>query len=140
MLGLAKSSRHLARDWNFAKYVYFSADVATALYRTTGIVTPVKAHWNNPVFNEPDPYFSGQAVGREYLNLAPDVPSRGSSPYTVQALIEVNNGLVQLVAYAERTHQFEVSALLPEAQRLLEEAHRTMEAKLARNVFLPRSS
>lgn len=136
MLGIAKTSRTQEADWAFAKYVYFSGEVAAALFRTTGIVTPVKAHWKDPVFDEPDPYFRGQAVGRAYLDLAPTVPPRTSSPYNVQALIEVNNCLVALVEYADRNHQYEASALVPEAQRLLNTAQRTMQAKLDRNVFL----
>ena len=136
MLGIAKTSRGQSTNWKFAKYVYFSEEVAAALFRTTGIVTPIKAHWTNPIFDEPDPYFSGQAVGREYLNLAPSVPLRASSPFTVQALIEANNCLVQLVNYAERTGQFDAAALIPEAQRLLDGAQRAVQAKLARNVFL----
>ncbi len=136
MLGIAKTSLRQKADWEFAKYVYFSAEVAAALFRTTGIVTPIKRHWSLPIFDEPDPFFRGQAIGREYLKLAPSVPPRTSSPYAVQALIEVNNCLVQLVSYADRTGQYDVAALLPEAQRLLDGAQRTMQAKLARNVFL----
>ena len=136
MLGLAKSSLRQSKDWRFAKHVYFSEEVATSLFRTTGIITPVKAHWNHPIFDQPDPYFSGQAVGREYIKLAPFVPRRASSPYSVQALIEMNNCLVQLVAFADRTRQYDFESLLPEAQRLLNGAQRTVQAKLARNVFL----
>ena len=136
MLGLAKSSRRSRANWEFAKHLYLSAEVATSTFRTTGIVTPVKAHWTNPIFDEPDPFFCGQAVGREYLNLAPDIPPRPSSPYTVQALIEVNNCLVQLMNYADRTKRYTMEELVPEAQRLLEAAQVAVQAKLARNVFL----
>jgi arabinosaccharide transport system substrate-binding protein len=136
MLGLAKSSRRSRANWEFAKHLYLSAEVAISTFRATGIVTPVKAHWTNPIFDEPDPFFCGQAIGREYLKLAPDIPPRPSSPYTAQAVIEVNNCLVQLMIYADRTKQHTMEELVPEAQRLLEAAQVALQAKLARNVFL----
>jgi arabinosaccharide transport system substrate-binding protein len=136
MLGIAKSSKSRAIDWELAKLLYFSPETAVRLFRATGIVTAVKSNWSNPAFDQPDPYFSGQPVGRLYIDLAPSIPRRTSSPYNQPALFQMTNCLIELVDYADRQRAFEWPALVPEAQRLLDVAQHAMQAEIDRNVFL----
>jgi arabinosaccharide transport system substrate-binding protein len=81
MLGIPKSVPDFDRAWRYAKHLYLSLDLARGLFRTTGIISPVKQHWTDPVYDAPSAYFCGQRAGRLYIAAAPDVPPRTSSPY-----------------------------------------------------------
>jgi arabinosaccharide transport system substrate-binding protein len=136
MLGISKASRTQEADWEFAKAIYLSREMAEALYRATYIVSPIKANWTNPIYDEPDPFFSGQPVGRLYLNLAPEVPPRPSSPYNKQAIEKLSTTLIALVEHADRQRSYDPAALLEEAQRRLDIAQREIATLINRNVFL----
>jgi len=78
MLGIARDAEDPDALWEFAKHLYLSDELARALYTEGQIITPVTEHWDDPVFDEPDPYFQGQAKGRLYIQAAPDVPRRSA--------------------------------------------------------------
>lgn len=139
MLALAKVSRTPDVNWKFAKAIYLSREMSTALFRATCIISPFKANWSDPAYDEPDPYFRGQPVGRWYVGLAPDVPARTSSPFNMLAVRRLANCMTALVAYAEANRIDEPAALEIEAQRLLTVAQRDFAALVARNVFLSRA-
>jgi arabinosaccharide transport system substrate-binding protein len=130
-----KSPEDLEALWSFARHLYLSEDLAKELYRSGGIVTPVKSHWNDPLFDEPSAYFSGQPVGRMYINLAPGVPRRSSSPFNTLALNRVNDALVQLAEESRKAGLPEPAALRAQAHRLLAQAERQVRAQIDRNVF-----
>jgi arabinosaccharide transport system substrate-binding protein len=138
MLGIPKRARDFERAWRYAKHLYLSAELARALFRTTGIITPVKGHWTDPVYDEPSPYFSGQRPGRLYIAAAPEVPPRTSSPYNALAQIKLADSALALKAYAQRTGASTVAELLPEARRVLAAAEAQVRAQMQRNVFLAR--
>jgi arabinosaccharide transport system substrate-binding protein len=66
----------------------------------TGIISPVKRHWADPVYDEPSPYFSGQRYGQLYIAAAPEVPPRTSSSYNALAQIKMGDSALALKAYA----------------------------------------
>jgi arabinosaccharide transport system substrate-binding protein len=134
-LGITKSSPDFERSWAMAKHLYLSERVAESLYRTTYIISPVKAHWELPFYREPDPYFSGQPVGAMYIQEAPNVPVRHTSPYLALARDRVMSALTMLKAHAVARNQFEADQLLPEAQRLLRQAQAELSARIERNVL-----
>ena len=136
MLGITKASRTPDAAWAFAKQLYLSPATAKRLYDIAGIISPIKANWSQPFYDEPDPYFCGQAIGRMYIQLAPDVPLRPSSPYYGVAQQLLNLAVIQLCRYADDHRLYEPKALEPEAQRLLDEAQRQLQAQMDRNVFL----
>ncbi len=136
MLGLAKVSRTPDANWEFAKAIYLSREMSTALFRATCIISPFKANWSDPAYDEPDPYFRGQPVGRLYVGLAPDVPLRTSSPFNMTAIRRLANCMTSLVAYADAHREYDPAALEPEARRLLAAAQREMVTLVDRNVFL----
>ena len=109
--------------------------MAESLYRATYIISPVKAHWTLPIYQEPDPFFSGQKVGALYIAEAPHVPPRIASPYMTFAMERMMSVLVALKAHAIAQNVFDADALLPEARRLLAEAQRDLAARIARNVL-----
>ena len=136
MLGIPKRVKDFDSAWRYAKNLYLSPDLARALFRTTGIISPVKRHWTDPVYDEPSTYFAGQRYGRLYIAAAPDVPPRTSSPYNALAQIKMADSALALKAYAQYYGTYTVAELLPEARRLLARAEAEVRAQMQRNVFL----
>jgi len=136
MLAIPKRAPNFQRSWAFAKYLYLSPELARDMYRRVGIITPVREFWSDPVFDQPNPYFSGQASGRLYIQMAPYVPMRTSSPYKPQAVIAVNDALIRLKHFAESTNTFDVAALQAQARIELDSAQAVIQRKMAANAFL----
>jgi arabinosaccharide transport system substrate-binding protein len=136
MLGIPKASRDPETCWAFAKELYLSPALAAESYRALSIITPVKEFWSLPVFDEPDAYFGGQPAGRLFINQAPNVPVRSSSPYGTLAQARVTDALISLAAVINRTGETDVEKLLPEARRLLDFAQDQVARQVDRNVFL----
>src|SRR5262245_24227464 len=136
MLGIPKRVHDFDRAWRYAKHLYLSPDLAHALFRTTGIISPIKRHWTDPVYDEPSPYFCGQRYGRLYIAAAPDVPPRTSSPYNALAQIKMADSALALKAYAQQHGRYTTAELLPEAGRLLAQAEAEVRTQMQRNVFL----
>jgi arabinosaccharide transport system substrate-binding protein len=136
MLGITRSSPRQEAAWEFAGHLYLGRPMAEALFRGDGIISPNKANWDDPVYDQPDPYYCGQHVGRLFIGEAPEVPFRPSSPYSTQAINAFDNCLIRLTAYAERVGRWDPAFLMPEARRLLAGAQGEITASIARNRFL----
>jgi arabinosaccharide transport system substrate-binding protein len=136
MLGIPKRVKDFDSAWRYAKYLYLSPELARGLFQTTGIISPVKRHWADPVYDEPSAYFSGQRYGRLYIAAAPDVPLRTSSPYQALAQIKMADSALALKTYAQQYGTYTVAELLPEARRVLAQAEGQVREQMQRNVFL----
>jgi len=136
MLGITKAGATTSTAWAFAKQLYLSSDTAHRLYDVARIVTPIKANWNQPFYDEPDPFYSNQRIGRMYIQLAPEVPVRPSSPYYPMTQQLLSSVVIRLCRYADEHRLYDGPSLEPEAQRLLDEAQHKVEAQIHRNAFL----
>lgn len=136
MLAINRRTEHFETCWEFAKELYLSPRLAEQMYRETNIISPVKELWTSSFYDEPDAYFGGQAAGRLYIEQAPHVPIRTSSPYYTYALQAVCGVLAELRAHADRTRTYDEAVLQVEAQRLLDREQRRTEREIQRNVFL----
>ncbi|MDX2131833.1 MAG: extracellular solute-binding protein [Planctomycetota bacterium] len=130
MLGISRDAPNPEECWAFAKHLYLSPELSRRLYTEGDIITPVKAFWSDPVFDEPDAYFGGQARGRAYINLAPQTPPRYNSPFSALALDRLRSAATQLAAYADAHPPATPESLEPEAARLL----KAMQADIMRHV------
>jgi len=139
MIGINKRSAHIEESWEMAKELYFSAEIAEETWRKTNILSPVKTLWDEPFYHEPDPYCSGQRVGSLYIEAAPHVPLRPSSPYTNMAYAYISHATMALRAYAEGHDIYEPEELKPEALRLLHYYQDRLAKLISRNVFLSES-
>ncbi|WP_197457021.1 ABC transporter substrate-binding protein [Cephaloticoccus capnophilus] len=135
MIGINKRAEHIEQAWELAKHLYMSAELAEQSFRENSLITTVKALWSLPIYDEPEPYCGGQIVGRMYIDQAPHVPRKPSSPYAGLASEYVRNVTMALRAYAERTETYDVAALETEALRLLSEAQAALQKQIARNLF-----
>lgn len=136
MLGFSRHTTNFEIAWEFAKELYLSPLLAEQMFKDTNIITPVTALWDSPIFDEPDPFFSGQPSGRLYIEQAPQVPRRPSSPYAISGAERFTNTLAALRSYADRNQIYDEATLRVEAQRLLDVAQLEFERFINRNVFL----
>ena len=134
-MGITKAAPDFERAWAMAKHLYLSPEVAEAHFRATCIISPVKAFWKLPAYHEPDPFFSGQTVGQLYIEEAPNIPERNSSPFLGFVKERMMAILVTLKAHAIAHQQFDTDALMPESRRLLAEAQQDLATRVARNVL-----
>ncbi len=136
MLGISKTSKDPDTAWTFARRLYLDDSVARKLFESNGIITPVKRLWKSDFYDTPDPYFSGQPIGRLYINHAPRVPRRTSSPYNSIAKDRVQTAIINLRNYALANKTFEPHQLLTEAHNQLRIAQDQMQHDLDRDTFL----
>lgn len=132
MLAIPKTAPDPDQSWKFAKHLYVSRELARELYTVGGIITPITSYWDDPIYDEPEPYFGGQRVGRMYIDLAPDVPVRDSSPYSRRALERLGDAGLMLLDYANRERLYEPAELEDRAYELLEEAQFALERQMER--------
>jgi arabinosaccharide transport system substrate-binding protein len=135
MLGISRDAQNIDELWQFAKHLYLSRELSLRLYQEGDIITPVTEFWNDPVFDAPDPYFSGQPRGRLYINLAPDVPPRYNSPFSALALVRLQAAASRLAAFADANPPATPDRLRPQAARLLTEAQADVMQHVRRNRF-----
>ena len=136
MLGIPKNSGNFEESWAYAKKLYFTRGIAHELYREAGIITPVKEFWGDDIYKDPNQYFSGQANGQLYIQQAPQVPLRTSSPYNSLAVTKVGDCAMGLKSYAARKKIYSVEELMPQAKLLLKKAEAEVRKQMERNVFL----
>jgi len=136
MVGINKRSAYTEECWEILKALLLSAEVAERAWRETNILSPMKTLWEEPFYHEPDPFYGGQLVGPLYMEAAPHVPHRSSSPYAPMAYSYLANGTMALLSYAEKHEIYDPVSLKPEALRLLQQQQARLEKLISRNVFL----
>ncbi len=99
MLGITRHSTHKDLAWEFAKFLYLNEKDLAGRFEATNIIPPVKSAWNEPAFDTKRPYWSNQALGRQYANLAPSVPFQYTSPFIGTAKGKFGEALVASVQY-----------------------------------------
>lgn len=135
MLCFPKACRDFAVNWEFARELYLDPVLAEQLFLKGAIISPVKDNWTASYYDAPNPYFCDQAIGRAYINVAPDVPMRTSSSYKTLAIARVTDALIRLKRRAELGGAFDREALLPMAREELAVAQSYIVDKMARNRF-----
>ncbi len=136
MIGITKTTNDPEGAWKVAKHLYLSEVLAEELFVTNGIISPVKSYWDRDFYDVPSDYFSGQPVGRMYIDLAPDIPIRTSSPFNTQAKDRVANALYRVKEYALKTGRHTPEELMDRAHLELQKAERIVKRQVEQNVFL----
>ena len=148
-LGIAKQVDDLEAAWVFARDLYLRPETARRLYETNLIISPVKDHWDDPLYDEPVPFYSGQPVGRLMIELAEDVPPRAPSPFKAVADARLATAMFRLAEFVsdhpaavrgaswtqDQLDAFRRDIVEPEAAKLLREAQAEAELVINRNRF-----
>jgi arabinosaccharide transport system substrate-binding protein len=135
MLGFPTTSTKADLAWEVGMLLYTSPETARALYTQVDIITPVRALWQDPIYDEPDSFFMGQKKGRMFIELAPDVPIRTSSPYNQVAVFEMRDAAVNLLNWANDRNITDPEAMLDQANILLQRAQANVVRQMSRNAF-----
>lgn len=140
MIAIPKTTRDFDTAWAFAKELYLSPELAKKLYETNHIISPRVDLWDEPYYAVKEPYFSNQQTGLMYIEQAPNVPFRTSSPFHQVAMQQIMNVAFDVKQYAEENDEYDLDALVPETKRLLELAEQRIKMEMSRNVFIAGSS
>ncbi|GJM18267.1 MAG: hypothetical protein DHS20C14_04800 [Phycisphaeraceae bacterium] len=136
MMGIPKTTDQPDVAWELIRELYLSRDVARELYESNGIISPVTELWDDPMYDEPSAFFSGQAVGRAYIGEAPNVPPRPASPYYRSAQLRLQDAAVITGERARAAGMSTPEEILPLAREALADAQASIERQMARNVFI----
>ena len=135
MLGISREAKNQDELWEFAKHLYLSPDLSRRLFLEGDIISPVREFWNDPIYDQPDPFFGGQARGRLFVDLADDLPPRYNSPFGAMAVERLRAVASELAAIADATPDATVADLESHAQRLLTKVQEDVMRHARRNRF-----
>lgn len=99
MLGITKQCREQDLAWRLALHLYLDKPELGERFRDTNIIPALRDAWQQPAFEEKRPYWSNQAVGTLYANLAPQAPFQYTSPFITAAKAKLGEALVACVQY-----------------------------------------
>lgn len=137
MMSFFHDSENFDQSWELAKQLLLNREAAVERYRRTGIIAPIASFWDDPAFSEPNPFFSNQKVGQLFIEQAPHVPTRYSSPYIEQALQQIQRILINTREKAEARKLYHREALIPLISEQLEEAQTQIDSLMKRNPYFP---
>lgn len=132
MLGVPRSSPNIDKALRLAEHLYLNPELRIELFRRNNILPPRRDLWDHPVFDEPREFWSGQAIGRLYADLARDVPAQFSSPFVEIAKGKMGQVISGLSSYYDRHGE---RGFEDEVRRRLSEAARLVRLQMARNPF-----
>ena len=121
-LAISKDTKNLKLAWELAKHLYSDKATLGARFRSTNILPAFKSTWSVPEIGMPIPYFSGQAIGREYAALAAQTPAVYSSPVHRLALSKIDD------AYAHAVQHFDAHGEAGLDEVIRRELHASAEA------------
>lgn len=98
MIGITRACRHQDLAWELLQFLYFDRASLVKRYESTGILPPLRDVWADPVFDQPDPYFGGQRIGKLYQELAGELPAVHLGPYWAETSELVKNAIYSCTA------------------------------------------
>jgi arabinosaccharide transport system substrate-binding protein len=125
MMGIPRQARDPQAAWKLLEFLCFSPEAAAARRRSSAIVSAMPRTWTEPIRASGDPFFGGQEIDQLYFSLAPQVPPRCITPFSITAQAGLTMVLSHAVAHvqAHGTEGLEeaCSAWLEEAASELEQ-------------------
>ncbi len=135
MLGIPKTTQAFEQSWETAVELYTNPEIARELYRMVDIISPIRSLWNDPVYAEPDPYFMDQQKGLMFIDLAPDIPLRSSSPYNYNAVLEIRDSAINVMSWTQGQSEWTHDQLVDQVSLQLKRAQGAIERQMSRNAF-----
>lgn len=136
MIAIPKTTENFDDAWAVAKELYLSPELARKLFESNHIISPVKSLWSESYYAAEEPFFSGQQSGLLYIEQAPNVPFRTSSPFHQVAMQQIMDAVSALKNYAQNEQVYATQPLFLEAKRLLKQADERIKQEMSRNVFI----
>lgn len=130
---ITKRTKNPDLAWELAKYLYLNPAALGERFKGTNVVPPFKDAWDLPEFKEPNPYFSGQPVGKLYAELAPQTPPFFSSPVDSVARAKLNEAYTRAIEHFKAHGQ---EGLMDAIRRELKKAEDDVRRMASRNQVL----
>ncbi len=135
MLGISRQAKNPDELWEFAKHLYLSPELSRQLFVQGDIISPVRTFWSDPVYDQPDPFFSGQPRGRLFVSLADQLPPRYNSPFGALAVERLRAVASELARICDGIPNATAADMEPHAIRLLARAQADVMRHVERNRF-----
>lgn len=74
-LGISRLSANKPAAWAFIAYMLGEAKTVNNMYRKMDIFPALKEAYNDPMYNEPQPFFAGQQTRRFFVDMAEQSPA-----------------------------------------------------------------
>lgn len=101
-LVVVKQTKNPDLAWELAKFLYFDRGDLGKRFTATNIIPVLKDAWNLPEFNQPNPYYSNQPIGRLYADLASETPPVYSSAVDDLAQIKLDEAYSRVIQHYKR--------------------------------------
>ncbi len=128
MMGIPRNARDPELSWSLLEKLYLTPEGLADTMHRTYILPPVKTVWNDPIFEETDPFYSNQPVRKLIRELGSNVPPRYVSPASTVAQAELSMVLIKAIA---RHHANGDAGLEEYCRGLLDEATNAVAARIA---------
>lgn len=89
MMAITRDTSDPQAAWELLRALYLSSEALEHRVRITDIIPPVIDHWNDPMYDEPDDFFGGQAIRRLYTQLAAQMHPRLVTEHTFLAQMQL---------------------------------------------------
>lgn len=132
MLGITRRCRDKELAWKLARHMYMDPNDLGERFRELNILPPFKDAWSHPAFHEKRPYWSGQAIGTEYIRLADQVPPQYTSPFIQLAKSKLGEVVASCVAAYDPARPEGFEAFV---RRRLKQAGEEIRKQMKRNPF-----
>jgi arabinosaccharide transport system substrate-binding protein len=101
-LVIARHTRRPDLAWDLANFLYFDPKGMGDRFTGTNIIPVLMDGWTLPELDAPNPYYSGQPIGRLYADLAPSTPPRNLNAYSYIADEKIYEAYQRSLEYYER--------------------------------------
>lgn len=132
-LAITKKCKRPDLAWELAMHLYYVPEQLGPRFAKTNILPPYIPSWSQPEFDEPREFWSNQKLGREYANLAPQVPDEKANAYMQLAEAKLQEAFESIRLYhAEKGSEGLREFAKVELKKRADDIRRVA----ARNVFL----
>lgn len=82
VLAIPKQSKNQELAWKFVEFAALSRDSQLFMFKTANLFPSLETAYDDPFFDEPDAYYSDQAINRTFADIAGgDIPMYYYTPY-----------------------------------------------------------
>jgi arabinosaccharide transport system substrate-binding protein len=132
MLAITSRCRQPDMAWELVKHLYTSPEGWDHQWIKTGILPPIREAWTRPAITAPNPFWSGQRIGKLFAEMAEEVPAQHTHPFSELAQAKLGEVLSACRGYYE-AHGDEGFAEF--IDRSLAAAAAEVRKQMARNPF-----
>lgn len=134
MIGIPRRCKDPELSWKLIEFLYFSRPAIEARRRYSSVLPPIKTMWDDPVYQQGDPYFSGQKTGKLLIEMARQLPERYVTPATTMASGYLSKVIGDAAGYV-RKHPGDEAGLRQQCRAWLAEVAKDLQRRLEHGNF-----